>query len=167
MSIVLIIGRIAFVAIFAIAGAQKLMNIAGTATYIQSKVYVPSAIAGVLAPLAPFVTQVETATGLSIWQILAIIAGVVEIVGAILIVFDIGTRFACVMLVLFVAVATFYFHDFWNMVDAERATNMVLAQKNLSIIGGLLILFALCRPRGAVADEDTDGVAFLPRRPPV
>ena len=39
--------------------------------------------------------------------------------------------------------ATYYFHPFWTMTGAERDANMVNALKNLSLIGGLLILFVL------------------------
>ncbi len=51
-----------------------------------------------------------------------------------------GARFFAIILVLFVAVTTFYFHNFWDMTGADRINNMIHALKNLSLIGGLLII---------------------------
>ena len=60
-----------------------------------------------------------------------------------MIAFGFGIRFASVMLILFTLAATYYFHPFWTMTGAERDANMVNALKNLSLIGGLLVLFVL------------------------
>ena len=45
MNILLIIGRLAFVAIFVLSGAQKLMDIGATAAMIAPKVVVPAELA--------------------------------------------------------------------------------------------------------------------------
>ena len=54
MNILLIIGRIAFVLVFILSGAQKLMDISGTAAMIEPKVPIPEAIAS-------YAAQIETA----------------------------------------------------------------------------------------------------------
>jgi uncharacterized membrane protein YphA (DoxX/SURF4 family) len=136
MSVVFYIGRILFVAVFVSSGIQKLMNIPGTGQYIASKVPIPAMLAGVSA-------QLESALGMSTPQLLAIAAGLVEVIGGLLIVFNFGARWAALVLLLFTAAATMFFHDFWNMTGADRANNMVHALKNVSLIGGLLILFVL------------------------
>ena len=86
-----------------------------------------------------------------IWQVLAIVVALVEIVGGLLITFNVLTRGAAVVLLLFTAVTTFYYHDFWNMAGADRTNNLNLALKNLSIIGALLMLAAW--PRHVVVAE--------------
>ena len=136
MNILLIIGRIAFVLVFILSGAQKLMDISGTAAMIEPKVPITEAIAS-------YAAQLETAAGMKMPSLLAIAAGVVEICAALLIVFGVGIRFASVILILFTVAATYYFHPFWTMTGAERDANMVNALKNISLIGGLLILFVL------------------------
>ena len=83
--------------------------------------------------------------------LLAIAAAAVEIGAALLIAFGVGVRFAAVVLILFTLTATYYFHPFWTMSGAERDANMVNALKNLSLIGGLLILFVLGPWRPVVA----------------
>jgi putative oxidoreductase len=136
MSIIFHIGRILFVAIFVWSGFGKLMDIAGTAQTIAAKVPIPAVLAGLTA-------QLESTLGMPTPQLLAIVAGVVELVSALLIVFNFGTRWAALVLLLFTAATTVFFHDFWNMTGADRSGNMVQAFKNVSMIGGLLMLFVL------------------------
>ena len=51
-----------------------------------------------------------------------------------------GARFFAILLILFVAAATFYFHDFWNQSPPDNAKTLVDALKNLSIIGALFMI---------------------------
>jgi uncharacterized membrane protein YphA (DoxX/SURF4 family) len=129
MNTLFIIGRIAFVLVFILSGAQKLMDIPGTAAMIEPKV--------------AYTAQLETATSMKMPSLLAVVAGVIEIVAALMLAFGFGTRFASVVLILFTAAATYYFHPFWTMTGPERDANMINALKNLSLIGGLLVLFVL------------------------
>jgi putative oxidoreductase len=136
MNILLIIGRLAFVAIFVLSGAQKLMDVGATAAMIQPKIAVPEMLAG-------FAAQLEGATGMTTPQLLAIAAGVVELGGGLMIAANIGTRVAALALIIFTAAATFWFHDFWNMAGPDRMNNMIHALKNLSLIGALLVFFVI------------------------
>jgi putative oxidoreductase len=153
MPMVFTLGRVLFVLLFIFSGVSKLLDISGTAAMIAAKFSVPPALAGLAA-------QAEAMTGMQTPQLITIVFGVFEIAAALMIIFNFGTRLAALVLILFTAVATFYFHDFWNQVDPERTNNIAHALKNLSIIGGLLVLFALgsWRPHGE-HEED-----FYPRR---
>jgi putative oxidoreductase len=142
MNVVFTLGRIALVAIFIVSGAQKLIDIAGTADQIQSKLTIPAA-------LNDIALQMEAAIGMPIWQILAITAGLLELVAGLLIVFNVFTRTAAVVLFIYTAVIIFYMYDFWNMV-----TNIVHALKDLSIMGAFLMLVAW--PRGPVIAKSAD-----------
>jgi putative oxidoreductase len=51
-----------------------------------------------------------------------------------------GARFFAILLILFVAAATFYYHDFWNQAGPEARNNMVHALKNLALIGALFMI---------------------------
>ena len=53
---------------------------------------------------------------------------------------NLATRFFAILLIFFVAAATFYFHDFWNQSPPENAKSLMDALKNLSIIGALFII---------------------------
>lgn len=139
------LGRVLFVVLFVFSGASKLFDIASTTQAITEKVALP-------ALLTPYTSQLEGITGMPTAQMLAILAGAVEILGGLFIALNIGTRFFALLLVLFVIVTTFYFHNFWDMTGADRINNMIHALKNLSLIGGLLVIAGYPRQ---IAMEDS------------
>lgn len=152
MNILFIVGRIAFVLIFILSGTQKLFDISGTAAMIESKLVVPPI-------LIDLETKLQGLTGMPLPRLLAIVAGVVEIGGGLMIAANVGTRIAAAALIVFTALATYLFHDFWAMTGADRTANMVQAMKNLSMIGALIIFFVLgtWRPgSNGYRDRDSD-----------
>jgi uncharacterized membrane protein YphA (DoxX/SURF4 family) len=146
MNIIFILGRILFVVVFILSGVRKLMDISGTAAFIGSKVMVPEMFVS-------SVSQLESATGMTLPTMLAILTAVVEIGASLLVAANFGARFGSVLLILFTAAATYYVHPFWTMADAEREANMINALKNLSLIGGLLVFFVLGPWRPLPADS--------------
>jgi putative oxidoreductase len=136
MNMLLIAGRIAFVLVFIFSGGQKLVDLSATTAMIESKLLVPPL-------LIDLETQLQGLTGLPLPRLLAILAGVVEIVAGLMIAANIGTRIAAAVLILFVAIATYLFHDFWAMAGAEQSNHIAHALKNLSIIGALLVFFVI------------------------
>src|SRR5260370_3154029 len=135
-------GRVLFAVLFIYSGATKLFGIQATADFIAAKVAFPTL-------LAPYTAQLETLTGMSTPQMLAIAIGAFEIISGLMIALNFGARFFAILLIFFVAAATFYFHDFWNQPSPENARTLVDALKNLSIIGALFIIAGYGRgPRG-------------------
>jgi putative oxidoreductase len=136
-------GRILFAVLFIYTGATKLFAIPATADLISAKLVIPSA-------LAPYTSQLETLTGISTPQMLAIAVGGFEVISGLMIALNFGARFFAILLIFFVAATTFYFHDFWNQAFPESARTLVDALKNLSIIGGLFMIAGYGRmPRRA------------------
>ena len=78
----------------------------------------------------------------AIAQVLAPIGAAVEFVGGLAIVFGLMTRYAAVLMILFVIVATLISHRFWVLQGTERRTQSVQFAKNAAIIGGFLFVFA-------------------------
>jgi uncharacterized membrane protein YphA (DoxX/SURF4 family) len=135
-------GRILFAVLFLYSGATKLFAIQATADFIAAKVTIP-------ALLLPYTSQIETITGMPTPQMLAIAVGAFEIISGLMIALNFGARFFAILLIFFVAAATFYFHDFWNQAPPENAKSLMDALKNLSIIGALFIIAGYGRrPRG-------------------
>jgi putative oxidoreductase len=126
-------GRVLFAVLFLYSGATKLFGIPATADFIAAKVAIP-------ALLVPYTTQLETMTGMPTPQLLAIVVGVFEVISGLMIALNFGARFFAILLIFFVAAATFYFHDFWNQSPPENAKSLMDALKNLSIIGALFII---------------------------
>ena len=126
------LGRILFSVLFVLSGALKLMNVSATAQMTQ-KIVLPAIV-------APYTAQLESLTGMPMANILAIASGAIEVICGVMIALNFGSRFFAIVLALFVAAATFYFHDFWNQTGAEATNNMIHALKNLSLIGALLMI---------------------------
>jgi putative oxidoreductase len=97
------------------------------------------------ALLVPYTTQLEGITGMPTPQMLAIAVGSFEVIAGLMIAFNLAARFFAILLIFFVAAATFYFHDFWNQSPPENAKALVDALKNLSIIGALFIIAGVGR----------------------
>ncbi|HEY5129144.1 MAG TPA: DoxX family protein [Bradyrhizobium sp.] len=126
-------GRVLFAVMFIYSGATKLFAVQATSEFISAKVVIP-------ALLAPYTSQLEAMTGMSTPQMLAIAVGVFEVISGLMIALNFGARFFAILLIFFVAAATFYFHDFWNQSPPENAKTLVEALKNLSIIGALFMI---------------------------
>lgn len=114
--IILLIGRLALGAIFLKSGLQKLLMLSAFAASLAQR--------GVPAS--------------STW---AVIGATVEFVGGILIVTGLRTREASVLMILFVIVATGISHRFWEFAEAARRAQESQFFKNLSIIGGFVLLY--------------------------
>jgi len=135
-------GRILFCVMFIFSGASKLLDLTATAQMTE-KIVVPAA-------LATYTSQLEGLTGMSMRQMLAVAAGALELICGFMIALNFGARFFAILLILFVAAATFYYHDFWNQAGPEARNNMVHALKNLSLIGALFMIAGYGRgPRAA------------------
>lgn len=113
---ILLLGRLALGAIFVKSGLQKLLALSAFAASLAQR--------GVPASTT--------------W---AVIGATVEFVGGILIVTGLRTREASLLMILFVIVATGISHRFWEYAEAARRTQESQFFKNLSIIGGFLLLF--------------------------
>ncbi len=129
----IIFGRVLFAIFFIYSGATKLFAIQATAESIVTKVGIP-------ALLAPYTTQLETMTGLTTPQMLAIAGGTFEVIAGLMIALNFGARVFAILLIFYVATATFYFYDFWNQPLPGDGKMLVDALKNLSIIGALFMI---------------------------
>ena len=112
-----LIGRMLLVILFFISGFGKIPGYEGTAAYIASE-------------------------GLPMPQVLAAISIIIELGGAIAIALGWKTRFAAAVLALFMIVITPVFHKFWGIPPDEAAIQQIHFMKNVSIVGGFLLLFA-------------------------
>ena len=126
-------GRVLFAVLFIYSGATKLFDIQNTMSAIASKVAIPALV-------TPYTAQLETMTGMTTPQLLAISVGAFQIIAGLMIAVNFGARFFAILLIVYMAVATFYFYDFWNQAPPENGKMLVDALKNLSIIGALFMI---------------------------
>jgi len=135
-------GRILFAVLFIFSGGSKLLDLTATAQ-ITEKIVLPAA-------LATYTAQLESLTGMSMAMMLAIAAGALELICGLMIALNFGARFFAILLIVFVAAETFYYHDFWNQTGPDARNNLVHALKNLSIIGALFMIAGYGRGARAV-----------------
>lgn len=112
-----LIGRVLIAALYLPAGISKLTGFEGTVGYIGS-VGLPLPAAG------------------------AVLAILVEILGAVALIIGFKTRIAATVLAVFTLVATVIFHAFWSAAPDQAFVQQLMFFKNIAVIGGLLLLAA-------------------------
>ena len=112
-----LVGRILLATMFVTSGFDKVGGFEGTAGYIASK-------------------------GLPMAQVLAALTILVELGGGILLVIGWKARWAGLALAVFCLLAAFLFHNFWAMPEAQRMAQSQSFWKNVTIAGGMLMVFA-------------------------
>jgi uncharacterized membrane protein YphA (DoxX/SURF4 family) len=149
MQVIFLIGRILFVAIFLVSGVRKLLDLAATAKIIEGKLWIPDVA-------APYVEKLTTLTGMPTPQLVAIVLAIVQIVFALFIIFNVGSRFAAIVLAIYVAVATGLSFDFSNLGELARSETGTNLLKNVALFGGLLILFAIGSWQPGLIEEEEE-----------
>jgi putative oxidoreductase len=112
-----LVGRILLAAIFVISGFNKISGFAGVAGYIGSK-------------------------GLPMPEVLAALTIALELVGGILLVIGYKVRIVSILFFLWLIPTTVIFHKFWGIDAAQVQNQMNNFLKNVSIMGGMLLVFA-------------------------
>ncbi|AMN42856.1 DoxX family protein [Rhodoplanes sp. Z2-YC6860] len=134
MNAVYTIGRIFLSLVFVVSGVQKLMDIAGTAKYLEGlNVPIPDQVTTYLA-------QYST---IPKYEALAYLVSGVEVLGALMVLVGLKARWGAALLIIFTALTVVVAHHFWDMTGEAFQTNLVQALKNLSVIGGLLLVVAV------------------------
>jgi putative oxidoreductase len=110
-----LIGRALLAVIFIASGFGKLTAVHGIAAVLARK--------GFPYPIA-----------------LGYAVGAIELVGGLMILCGVKTRYVALVLFCFTAGTILMQHNFWTMHGAARATNQLHVMKNLAIMGGILLL---------------------------
>jgi putative oxidoreductase len=77
--------------------------------------------------------------GLQEWM--AYVSVPAEFVGGLFLILGFATRYTILVLLFFMIVASFSSHAYWSVPDAQRANQSGHFWKNVSMTGGLIILF--------------------------
>ena len=116
-----LVGRVLLALLFVTSGYGKLTDFAGTAGYMAATL---------------------TALPMSAIYILLVTTIVVELGGGLLIMLGWYARLAATAILLFLVPVTVIFHPFWAADDAQRMMQQIMFMKNLSIMGGMLLIAA-------------------------
>ncbi len=88
------------------------------------------------------VVQAMTAEGVPIPQFSLAGAIVFLLAGSVSILVGYRTEIGASLLLIFLILATFFFHDFWNFEGADQQLQMIQFMKNLSLMGTMLLLIS-------------------------
>lgn len=113
-------GRILMSLIFVLSGFNKITGWSETAAYIASK----------------------RMAAVPLFLALAIL---IELGAGAIVMLGYRARLGALALAILVILTTIIFHNFWAVLDAEQERQMIMFLKNLSILGGLLMI-AACGP---------------------
>lgn len=112
---VILIARLLLMVLFVMSGWGKLTGFEGTVSYM-------------------------TSIGAPVPTVAAAVAVVMEFFVGILLILGFYTRPLALLFALFVLGTALIGHQYWGMMEPERSINMIQFYKNLSIVGGLLLL---------------------------
>ena len=113
----MLIGRLLMASLFVVAGTRKMLAFAGTVGYF-------------------------TKLGFPMPEATTILAIIIELGGGILLIIGYRTRWVAWLLGLFVLIATFAAHRFWEADPAQYGNQLNHFFKNVVIMGGLLYIAA-------------------------
>ena len=130
-----LVGRILLATIFIWSGWSKISGFEGTAGYIASK-------------------------GLPVPQLLAIGAIVIELAGGLLLAFGCMARWAAFAMVLFLITTLLFFHNFWAFSADQVAMQKLQFMKNVSIMGGMLMVWTFGPGRLSFDRPTCPGIAL-------
>lgn len=127
-----LVGRALLAVIFIYSGFGKITGFAGTAGAIASK-------------------------GLPMPEILTAITIAIELGGGLLLLLGWKARWAALAIFLFLIPTTLLFHNFWASPPEQVVAQRTNFLKNLAIMGGMLMVWAL-GPGGYALDSSAKGV---------
>ena len=113
-----LVGRLLLAGLFVYSGFGKITGFEGTVGYIAS-------------------------AGLPMPQVGAILAILVELGGGLMVAAGFKARFAALVIAAFTVVASILFHRYWAVPAAQYMAEFLNFWKNMSIVGGFLMVYAL------------------------
>jgi len=121
--LLMLLARVLIGLIFVQSGWGKLMNISGFVATMAQR-----GLPDFLGYVAPFV----------------------EFIGGILLIIGLATRYASLVMLLFLIIASFSSHRYWASEPAQFANQFNHFWKNVAMMGGMILLFATGAGRYAV-----------------
>lgn len=113
-----LVGRLLLVTIFLAAGATNhIQNFAG-------------------------ITQAIKAKGIPMPEVAHVLAIACMLLGGVSVLVGFKARFGATLLLVFLGIATYYFHDFWHLEGKEAEQQMIHFMKNVAMMGAMVFIIA-------------------------
>jgi putative oxidoreductase len=137
MTVAYTIGRIFLPILFLVNGIQKVINVGDMAKLLEAS--------GIVIPqqIVPYLEMVPYFGSMPKYELLGYLIAVIEIACGLMVLIGLKARWAALMLIVFTACTIIFVHHFWDMEGAALIEARTEALKNLSIMGGLLLVVAM------------------------
>jgi putative oxidoreductase len=125
------LGRILVPLVFIVSGFQKAMNVGAIAKMLaDNNVPIPDEI-------VPYLGTVPK------YEALGYLVAAIEIICGLMVLVGLKARWGALLLTVLTAFTIIFVHHFWDMAGDAFYSNLTQALKNLSIMGGLLLVVAM------------------------
>jgi len=104
-------------------------------------IFLASAVGNKVPNFGSVVQYMESA-GVPLPQVMLVGAIAFMVVGSVFVVLGYKARIGSGLLLVFLALATYYFHDFWHFEGEEQQAQLIQFMKNLSMAGAMLLIMA-------------------------
>lgn len=112
-----------------------------TGRVLLSAIFLLSAV-GNKSPNFSGVAQYMASKGVPNAELMLAGAIVFLIVGSLSIMLGLQARFGAVLLIVFLVLATYFFHPFWELEGAQQMQENIQFMKNASMLGAMLLIVA-------------------------
>jgi putative oxidoreductase len=131
MTVAYTIGRIFLPILFLVNGIQKVINVGEIARMLEANsIPIPQQVVPNLGSMPKY-------------EALGYLIAAIEIACGLMVLIGLMARWAALVLVVFTACTIIFVHHFWDMEGAALIEARTEALKNLSIMGGLLLVVAV------------------------
>ena|SRR6185503_8202830 len=143
MNIAYALGRVFIPILFVVAGIQNALNVGELAKMLEAIIPIPDQIAAYLSYIG----------NPPRYEALGYLLIAIEIICGLMVLIGLKARWAALVLIVYTACTLVFVHHFWDMDGAALIDNRTQALKDLSIIGGLLLVVAVGSGPGAMDRE--------------
>ena len=131
MTVAYTIGRVLLPILFLVNGIQKVLNVGEIARMLEANaIPIPEQVLPYLGTMPKY-------------EALGYLIAGIEIVCGLMVLVGLKARWAALVLIVFTACTIIFVHHFWDMEGAALIEARTEALKNLSIMGGLLLVVAV------------------------
>lgn len=85
-------------------------------------------------------TEIMTAKQIPMIPVFLVLSLVLQLFGALALIFGNKSRLGAVLLILFIIPTTIVFHDWWNLAGQDQEIEMITFMRNMAILGGLFYI---------------------------
>jgi putative oxidoreductase len=104
-------------------------------------IFVMAAVADLIPKFAVTVKRME-AEHVPLPQVMLVGAICVLIVGSLLVILGYKARWGALLLLVFLTLVTYYFHDFWQLQAPAQESELIHFMKNLGLGGAMVLILA-------------------------